>query len=865
MSRRRHQRFRDKQAPRAAGVSKQDEKATEAPGWPGERSRSLGIIGVVLIAICTALIYAQTIRVPAIDYEDSYYLVRNSYVNVTAAFSRLGAAWNEPYFANFHPVTTTTWLLDRALADKSQPFDSLPFRITHLIYAVICASLLIFLYRRLGLPLILAVLGALVFAVHPIHTEVIAWLSARKDLISLIFMEVSFLAWLWARAATTPNQWRLRHALTVLFVLLAVLSKPIAVILPTLFIAYEFCSAPHAGITNWRWSTRHEHPLLTRTLALAGIFLATGGVCAALCRSLLRTGQMHGGWLIWVPIGLIPLMLAKAPPAADLASVQDARSAGVRALGPPFVLLSVVFAAGSAWTFWAQGQAGAIKGGLTLLPTLNLTFDGMLAYAGKALVPAYMRTSYTWNAYPYVSLKGVLGAALVGALVWISLRLAGAQNRNRRLIAFGILWYLIAFIPVANLVPTSTKMADRYLFVPTVGAILCFLSLVAVWLAVSRRRQWAGCSALVLVVALYGAGSFARTRVWCGKTTLWKGRPHPDLSLWTSAMESDPEDFSAPLNLALAYMRLNPPEAAPALGLLNRALQMSAANQANVAGGKHLDLSPVYSALGDAHLMQASGLAAGRPGTEAWKQEKEEYVNAVKFLKLAARIPSGFAPTDARLFVRLAEACEGEARMDSEELAGATPERRNSLIPERDELRRKSEESMGRAREILVDGHVDPSDPEYRGAMLESGNIIFHREVGASEEERSGYYRQALSWYQNASGLIPDDPRPFLYQGLCYERLTSMAPSLEEKQKLSELGEVAFRKALTLRTNSPDYSPAMAYHGLALLYSHLNNFPSVLELLKKEQESDPVYAESTHLSQEIQTVEQYLAKQQQSR
>ncbi len=55
MSRRRHQRFRDKQAPRAAGVSKQDEKATEAPGWPGERSRSLGIIGVVLIAICTAL------------------------------------------------------------------------------------------------------------------------------------------------------------------------------------------------------------------------------------------------------------------------------------------------------------------------------------------------------------------------------------------------------------------------------------------------------------------------------------------------------------------------------------------------------------------------------------------------------------------------------------------------------------------------------------------------------------------------------------------------------------------------------------------------------------------------------------------
>ena len=30
---------------------------------------------------------------------------------------------------------------------------------------------------------------------------------------------------------------------------------------------------------------------------------------------------------------------------------------------------------------------------------------------------------------------------------------------------------LVALIPVSNLVPTSTKMADRYLFVPTVGAV----------------------------------------------------------------------------------------------------------------------------------------------------------------------------------------------------------------------------------------------------------------------------------------------------------------------------------------------------------------------------------------------------------
>ena len=330
----------------------------------------------------------------------------------------------------------------------------------------------------MGFPSILAVLGALVFAVHPIHSEVVAWLSARKDLISLLFIILSFLAWLWARAARTPNQWRTRHASVILLVLLAVLSKPIAVIVPALFVAYEFCSGPHAGLLRWRWARRNDHPILTCTLALTAIFLVTAGVSAVVFRSLLLRDPAHGGWLILVPIALLLSMLALPPSAPKLAAFHDG-SAGIRVLGPPLVVLSVVSGAGSAWTFWAQSQVGAIKGGLTLLPTLNLTFEAMLAYAWKTFVPAYMSASYTWSEYPYVSLKGILGAALVCVAVWTAMRLAGAPDRNRRLTAFGIFWFLIALVPVSNLVPTSTKMADRYLFVPTVGATLALLALAA--------------------------------------------------------------------------------------------------------------------------------------------------------------------------------------------------------------------------------------------------------------------------------------------------------------------------------------------------------------------------------------------------
>jgi tetratricopeptide (TPR) repeat protein len=530
-------------------------------------------------------------------------------------------------------------------------------------------------------------------------------------------------------------------------------------------------------------------------------------------------------------------------------------------LGPPLVVLSLVSGAGSAWTFWAQSQVGAIKGGLTLLPTLNLTFEAMLAYAWKTFLPAYMSASYTWSEYPYVSLKGILGATLVCAAVWIAMRLAGAPDRNRRLTAFGIFWFLIALVPVSNLVPTSTKMADRYLFVPTVGVILAMLALAAALLPSNRRKQIGLCAALVLVITAYTAWSYHRTEVWCGKTTMWKGRPQPDLSLWTSAVETNPEDTLALTNLSLALLRLNPPEADQALVHLNRALDLSEANQEKIAGDRQLILSPLYEGLADAYLTQATRLGAVPPAVGAWQQKREAYVNAEKYFRMASQAPSGFASSDARVLSRLAEADEGEARMDAQELDSASSEHRYSLIGERDRLRAESDEFMRRTQEILIAGRVSSSDANYRTVMIARGNLIFGREAGATNEEKAGYYRQALELYQEAARLFPDDPRPFLYQGLCYERLTGIAQSPEEKQRNFQLGEQALRTALKLNIEAPDYSPALPYRALATLYAHVNDFHSVLDSLKNARQADPTSAESAQVDREIQSVEKYLVQQ----
>jgi tetratricopeptide (TPR) repeat protein len=859
---RKQQRKSERRLAHQASAAKQVEPVklrVEAPKWPLESSRELIACGFALIALCTAIIYAQTVKVPPIVYDDHFYLTNSPYVNVGSPLSRLGAVWEEPYFANFHPVTTSTWLLDRELSDKRKPFDGVTFRVSHLIYAVIGALLLIPLYRRLGIPALLALLGALVYAVHPIHTEVLAWLSARKDLMALVFVALSLLAWLWARDAATTNQWRLRHSLTILMVLLAVLSKPIAVVVPALIAAFEFCSGPHEGALRWRWTNRRDHPLVTRTLGLTLILLFTGGLSAATFHRLLERDPLHGGWLILVPIGLSLAMMAAAPRPTEF---RQGDKAGMRIFGPPFAILSVVAGAGSAWTIWAQGQVGAIKGGTTLLPTLNLTCDAMLAYFGKTFIPARMSISYNWGVFPPLSARGLLGAALVCLAVWIGVRFSGSADPNRRLIAFGILWFLIALIPVSNLVPTSTKMADRYLFLPTIGAILGIIALAAAWCSGSRRRQVTVIAGLVLVVAVFTAWSHDRVEVWCGKTTLWHDRPEPDLSLWTAALATDPENTIALINLGLTYLHVDPPDVDKALENLHQALQISEDNQSKNTGEKRLVLTPVYEGLGDGYLARASQITTANPGDPAWQKKKDAYASSVKYFRLTFLIPSGFVRSDIGILRRFSEGCEALAQMETLELRSLAAEQRDALRRERDSLRGESEQALQRARELLEAGKVSPMDADYRWVVLEQGTAIFNRETGASVEEKAAYYHQALVHYQEATTLFPDDPRPFLYLGLCYERLTSTEPSAENRQEQFQLGEAALRKAADLHIASPDYSPALPYRGLALLYSHMGDSRGALNSLRKAREADPASAATAQIDNDIQNLQRYLGTSQ---
>ena len=68
-------------------------------------------------------------------------------------------------------------------------------------------------------------------------------------------------------------------------------------------------------------------------------------------------------------------------------------------------------------------------------------------------------------------------------------------------------------------------------------------------------------------------------------------------------------------------------------------------------------------------------------------------------------------------------------------------------------------------------------------------------------------------------------------------------------------------RATALNLDSADYSPALPYRELAVLYTHVNDYASALTALRKAQQVNSGGAEATDLERDIRTVEQHLAMQ----
>ena len=91
----------------------------------------------------------------------------------------------------YHPLTTLSFAIDYAVGNGS----AFPFHVTNLLLHLANTFLIFILIRKLFNNFSIALIVAMLFGIHPMHVEAVAWITSRKDLLYVFFFLGSMISY----------------------------------------------------------------------------------------------------------------------------------------------------------------------------------------------------------------------------------------------------------------------------------------------------------------------------------------------------------------------------------------------------------------------------------------------------------------------------------------------------------------------------------------------------------------------------------------------------------------------------------------------------------------------------------------------
>jgi protein O-mannosyl-transferase len=214
-------------------------------------------MAIAALVLITVGLYLPTFRSGFI-WDDADYVTANPWVRGTSTILDIWFSHSTP---QYYPVTFTSFWLEH----KLWGLDPAGYHVVNVLLHAADAVLLYLVMRALSRRLAFAV--ALVFAIHPIQVETVAWITERKNLLAVLFFLLAVRSWLRYETGRRPGA----YAWSFVMFVLSLLSKSITVA----FVAVPF-------LLKWSRRQRIERGDLVRAVP----FCAAGAVAG-----------LHTAWL----------------------------------------------------------------------------------------------------------------------------------------------------------------------------------------------------------------------------------------------------------------------------------------------------------------------------------------------------------------------------------------------------------------------------------------------------------------------------------------------------------------------------------------------------------------------------------------
>lgn len=306
----------------------------------------LAHLGLLLIALMS---FTPTLWCGFIDFDDPAYVLQNPLVCSGLGIANIHRILSSNVLGLWHPLSIMSLAIDYRV------FGMTPsgYHLENLLLHALNGLLLLHLLWRLTGSTWRSLAVATLFTIHPLRVESVAWIAERKDVLSVLFLFLTLLAY---ERYCRKKDW-LAFALMPVLLLLSMMAKPTFVMLPVLLVLLDFWPlerwhrALHKPSSDWRTLAKSIGLLLVEKIPVA---IVSFGVSWYV---------LHGGGTIEGPShNPAPLPIAFRLENAVLSCVRYIRMT----VWFPDLGMFYPYPTDMVWPHWHVIGAAILLGGLTL-------------------------------------------------------------------------------------------------------------------------------------------------------------------------------------------------------------------------------------------------------------------------------------------------------------------------------------------------------------------------------------------------------------------------------------------------------------------------------------------------------------------
>ncbi len=434
------------------------------------------LLASVAVIILVIIVFRESLNNSFTDWDDYGYVINNELVR-NPGDNYIKDLFTTPVLLNYHPLTILSLRINnnecKSCVERISPK---PFIRGNIILHILNSLLVLFcVFLLTGKNLTAAFLVSIIFGVHPMHVESVAWISERKDVLYSFFFLAGLISYVIFKIK--GHQKYLWLAAAFILFILSCLSKATAVVFPVVLI-----------LVNFWFDYTGEKPLweiLKSSLSRRNILL------------------LMPFFIVSLFFGIMAYRIQNNENFLGILNLEKNATDVVNAVLP-----------------------------LNILQKLQVAGYGFIMYIVRFFVPVDLLAFYPYpemREFTEGSFSVILWLCLSAVVIIIATTFW--SMKRTRLYAFGIGFFFVTIALVLQFISVGNSiMANRYSYLPYIG--LSFIPAILIAGTEKRTRN-----ILLLVsgffIILLMVLSMQQVKTWKNTDTLWTNviKKYPQLEL----------------------------------------------------------------------------------------------------------------------------------------------------------------------------------------------------------------------------------------------------------------------------------------------------------------------------------------------